>query len=57
MDALLKVLLAALVREGVKVGSSVIERGAGLAIERIEGRASDEAVMQWLREAQDGGTA
>lgn len=52
MDDLAKKIIDGLREEAIEVGSELIEDGVDLLQEHMEGRASDEAIMAWLRRAQ-----
>lgn len=54
MDSLTEMMLDMLADEAVKAGSDLIRDGVDLVKRRLEGEATDEDIMQWLREAQDG---
>ena len=53
-DLLVGAVLGAIKTEGVKLASSLIQRGADLLEKRLNGEATDEEILQWLRDAQDG---
>lgn len=52
-DALVSALITAIKTEGAKLASTLIVSGAALLEKRLRGEATDEELMQWLRDAQD----
>lgn len=52
MDGLSQVILDLIRREAVAIGSRYIEKGADLLRDRLRGEATDEQILEWLREAQ-----
>lgn len=54
MDALTRSILDTLIDKGGELAKDLVLRGVQLVRDRVDGRASDAAVMQWLRDAQDG---
>ena len=54
MDALTRSILDTLIERGGELAKDLVLRGVQLVRDRIDGNATDEAVMGWLRSAQDG---
>lgn len=54
IDSLTKNLLDMLADQGTALARELLEKGIQLVRDRVDGRASDDAVMAWLREAQGG---
>lgn len=57
IDGLAQELIDRLKNEAVEVGSEVLTDGVDLLKQYLEGRASDEAIMAWLRASQEGGAS
>lgn len=54
IDSLTRNVLDILADQGTALARELLEKGIQLVRDRVDGRASDDAVMAWLREAQGG---
>ena len=54
IDALLLTLLAYAKAKAMELGEDFLDRTIQLALDRASGKATDEQIMEWLREAQGG---
>lgn len=52
MDSILKAILDRLGQEAITVGSDLIRDGVELVKARLTGEATDQQILDWLREAQ-----
>ena len=52
MDGLVRTILDEIRREAVAIGNAAIKKGVELLRDRLEGEATDEQIMAWLREVQ-----
>ena len=52
MDSVARLILDLLVEKGEDMALDVFRAGVKLALDRVDGKASDAAIMSWLRDAQ-----
>ena len=52
MDAVARLILDLLIENGEDMALDVFKAGVKLVRDRVDGKASDAAIMSWLRDAQ-----